>query len=173
MSNFIYAIFDEEDVLMKSIKPLKTNKVRIKEVFSPYPIHGLDHELGIKDTRISIACFLYGMTGCFLAILMVWYMMISDWPINIGGKPNFNLYKNIPAFIPVIFESTVLCAAHGMVITFYLRSKILPGVTALVPDVRMTDDHFVMQVEIKEHDQVDAVIGQLKSHGATEVKTII
>jgi hypothetical protein len=64
------------------------------------------------------------MTGCKLGFIDdVWYMNIFDWPMDIGGKPSFAFYKNLPAFIPVTFESTVLCAAHGMVITFLLRSK--------------------------------------------------
>jgi hypothetical protein len=97
-------------------------------------------------------------------------MNISDWPMDIGGKPNFAWWKNMPAFVPVLFESTVFCAAHGMVLTFYLRSKILPGVTAFVPDVRMTDDKLVMHVELKDASTEAEVTRLLKSHGAEEVK---
>lgn len=170
MSKSIFAIFDDEEVVLKNIKPLKESGVKIKDVFSPFPIHGLDHALGLKRTRISIACFIYGMIGCSLALLMTWYMMIEDWPMDIGGKPNFMFYKNLPAFIPVTFESTVLCAAHGMVITFYLRSKILPGVTPFVPDLRMTDDKFVMQVELSDASKEAEVTALLMRHGAIEVK---
>jgi hypothetical protein len=87
--------------------------------------------------------------------------------MDIGGKPNFTLLKNIPAFIPITFEVTVLCAAHGMVLTFYLRSKILPGVTPYVPDRRMSDDKFVMQLESTD---VLATRNLLLESGATEVK---
>ena len=170
MSKQIFAIFNDEDVLMKSIKPLRGTGVNINNVFSPFPIHGLDTELGLARTRISICAFLYGLTGLSLAVLMTWYMMISDWPMDIGGKPNFSYYKNIPAFVPVLFESTVLCAAHGMVITFYLRSKLLPGVTAFVPDVRMTDDRFVMQVELEDAATEEQITAVLIQHGAEEVK---
>jgi hypothetical protein len=101
---------------------------------------------------------------------MTWYMMISDWPMDIGGKPNFAFYKNMPAFIPVIFESTIFCAAHGMVITFYLRSKLLPGVTAFCPDVRMTDDKIIMQVEVTDAESEAKASSLLKEYGAEEVK---
>ena len=97
-------------------------------------------------------------------------MNISDWPMNIGGKPSFAFYKNLPAFVPVIFESTILCAAHGMVITFYLRSKLLPGITAFTPDVRMTDDKIIMQVEVDGAEQEANAIALLKEYGAEEVK---
>lgn len=170
MSKHIFAIFSDEDVLMESIKPLKTKGVKVKDVFSPYPIHGLDHALGLKPTRISICAFLYGLTGLGLAILMTWYMANSDWPMDIGGKPSSAWYKNVPAFVPILFETTVLCAAHGMVITFYLRSKLLPGVTAFVPDVRMTDDKFVMHVVLNDESSESNVTALLKAHGAEEVK---
>ena len=170
MSKTIFAIFSDSEVVLHQIPSLKSQGVKIKDVFSPFPIHGLDHALGLKRTRISICSFLYGMTGLSLAILMIWYMNISDWPMNIGGKPNYFFYKNVPAFVPVLFESTVLCAAHGMVITFYLRSKLIPGVTAFVPDVRMTDDKIVMQVEVKDDSKEADITALLMKAGAEEVK---
>lgn len=96
-------------------------------------------------------------------------MNIFDWPMDIGGKPSFAFYKNLPAFIPVTFESTVLCAAHGMVITFYLRSKLLPGVEPHVIHPRQADDYFVMKLETGEGN-VKAIEGYLKESGAIEIK---
>lgn len=170
MSKYLFAIYSDEDVLMHNIKPIRSQGVRIKEVYSPFPVHGMDQAIGHKRTRIAICSFIYGIIGCLLAILMTSYMMIHDWPMDIGGKPNFAFYKNLPAFMPVIFESTVFCAAHGMVITFYLRSKTLPGVTAFVPDFRMTDDKFVMQVECNDKSKEAEITSILMQHGADEVK---
>lgn len=165
----IYGIFNDEDVLMKAIKSLKEKGIKVADVISPYPVHGMDDAIGLNRTRISICCFLYGATGCCLAILMMWYMNIFDWPMDIGGKPSFNLYKNIPAFIPITFESTVLCAAHGMVITFYLRSKILPGVEPMVIHPRQADDHFVMTVATDDKN-TKSIEKMLVEYGAIEVK---
>jgi hypothetical protein len=166
----IYGIFNDEDVLMKAIKTLKEKGIAVRDVISPYPVHGMDNALGLNRTRISICCFLYGITGTCLALLMMWYMNIFDWPMDIGGKPSFALYKNIPAFIPVTFETTVLCAAHGMVITFYLRSKLLPGVEPPVFHYRQADDHFVMKIEADES-KTKAIEGYLNESGAVEVKS--
>jgi hypothetical protein len=99
----------------------------VKDVFSPFPVHGLDPIIGVKRTRLAIAAFMYGITGTSLALLGIWYFMIFDWPMNIGGKPSFRLYQNLPAFIPVTFEFTVFCAAHGMAITYLIRNKTLPA----------------------------------------------
>ena len=164
-----YGIFEDEDVMMKALVSLKQAGNRVTDVISPYPVHGMDAALGLNPTRISICCFLYGITGCCLAVLMMWYMNIFDWPMDIGGKPSFSLYKNFAAFVPVTFETTVLCAAHGMVITFYLRSKLLPGVEPPIYHARQADDYFVMTVESDEKD-VKKVISALTKSGALEVK---
>lgn len=165
-----YGIFDDDDVVMHAIPKLQEKKFRITDVISPFPIHGLDHALGLKRTRISMCAFLYGCTGTSLALLMMWYMNIWDWPMDIGGKPSFALYKNLPAFIPVTFESTVLCAAHGMAITFFLRSKLLPGVEPHVIDERMSDDRFVMSIEVKNDSEKEAAHSAMKAAGAIYVK---
>lgn len=166
----IYGIFEDDDVLLKAIGSLKEKGLKIVDVISPYPIHGMDKALGLKRTRISICCFLYGATGTSLALLMMWYMNIFDWPMDIGGKPSFALYKNLPAFIPVTFESTVLCAAHGMVITFLLRSKILPGVEPKIIDVRQSDDRMVMAVQVKDNQTAADFRTMIMAEGAVEVK---
>lgn len=165
----IIGIFDDEATLFKGIKQLQSKNIPIVDVFSPYPVHGLDKALGLKETRIAICAFIYAMIGVCLALTMMGYMMIVDWPMDIGGKPSFALIQNLPAFIPITFECAVLCCAHGMVWTFYFRSKVLPGVTPYVPDYRMTDDKLVMQLSAPAS-QVDAYRTALQAAGASEVK---
>jgi hypothetical protein len=169
MAKRIYGVYDDEEVLMKAIPALKAKGVDCKDVQSPFPIHGIEPLLNIPRTRISIASFLYGITGTSFALWMTWYMMIHDWPINIGGKPNFMLYMNLPAFIPVTFELTVFCAAHGMALTYLIRSKILPGVTAPIPHPRLTDDKFILHIDVKDENKTGEVGELIKSTGASEV----
>ena len=170
MSKRIYGVFEDEEVLKEGIVRLKEQGVVCRDVQSPFPVHGVEHLLNIPRTRISITSFLYGITGTSLALLMTWYMMVHDWPINIGGKPNFMLYLNLPAFIPVTFEMTVFCAAHGMALTFLLRSKLLPGVTAPIPVMGITDDKFVLHVDVKDAGNVQAVADMIRQAGAADVK---
>jgi hypothetical protein len=139
-------MYDDDAVLMTAAKDLVGQGVRVKDVFSPFPVHGIDPVIGIKRTRLAICSFMYAMTGTSLAILGMWYFMIQDWPMNIGGKPSFSLIENIPAFIPVTFEFSVLCGAHGMAITYLLRNGTLPGMPASNPDPRTTDDKFVVEI---------------------------
>lgn len=147
----IYVMYDDDEALKDSAKKLVSKGVKISEVFSPFPIHGIDPIIGIKNTRLGIMAFLYGMTGLTAATLGMRYFMITDWPMNIGGKPNFSYLDNMLAFVPISFEFTVLCAAHGMAITYLLRNKTLPGMPAQNPDPRTTDDKFVMEIRLNEN----------------------
>jgi hypothetical protein len=164
----IHAIYDDEEPLMASVKSLRSNGIRIKDAFTPFPVHGLDTAMGLPRTRLAICAFIYGITGASLATLMMWYMMVGDWPTDVGGKPSFSYYMNVPAFIPITFESTVLCAAHGMAITFFLRSWLVPGAKAKNPDPRTTDDKFMMVVETKEENKAN-VEALLRTGGASEI----
>jgi hypothetical protein len=149
MSNkVIHAIYDDDDVLLKAVKEVREAEHHIEEVFTPFPVHGLEKAMGIANTRIAITAFIYGLMGLGFAVWMMNYMMIEDWPQNIGGKPSFSYAENMPAFVPIMFELTVFFSAHLMVITFYLRSKIGPFVKAKNPDPRTTDNMFLMEVAV-------------------------
>lgn len=147
----IHAMYDDDHTCMEGAKKLVAKGVHVSTIFSPFPIHGIDPIIGVKQTRLGICAFMYGLTGTMLALLAIRYFMIVDWPMIIGGKPNGSLLENLPAFIPVTFEFTVLCAAHGMSITYMLRNKTLPGMPAHNPDPRTTDDKFVMEVKLSEN----------------------
>ena len=164
----IYAMYDDDDVLKDGAKRLVGKGVHVADVYSPFPIHGIDPIIGVKHTRLGINAFLYGLTGTTLAIIAINYFMIQDWPMNIGGKPSFSMLENLPSFIPIIFEFTVLCAAHGMVITYYLRCWMMPGAAPKNPDPRTTDDKFLMIVETPE-DNKSNLESLLKDGGATEI----
>ncbi|MEZ0005312.1 MULTISPECIES: DUF3341 domain-containing protein [Flavobacterium] len=171
MSNkVIYAIYNDDDVLMDAVKKTRAAHHHIEEVFTPFPVHGLDKAMGISPTRLAICAFLYGLVGLSVATTMMNYIMISDWPQDIGGKPSFSYIENMPAFVPVMFEMTVFFAAHLMVITFYMRSRLWPFKKAENPDVRTTDDHFLMEVAV--HGDENELVTFFQNTGAVEVKVI-
>jgi len=152
-NKFLHAIYDDDDKLLDAVKFLKKEGVYIEDVFTPFPVHGLDKALGLEPTRISIAGFLYGCIGFAFAILMMNYIMIEDWPQNIGGKPSFSFIENMPAFVPIMFELTVFFSAHLMVITFYLRSRLWPFKSAENPIPETTDDKFLVQIPVSDNEK--------------------
>ena len=142
--NFVVGVFDDEDVLLHAVEKIRGKGVKIHEVYSPFPVHGLDEALGYKKTRLPIAAFLFGMTGTSLALIMQIWMLGYDWPMIIGGK-NF---ASLPPFIPVTFELTVLLSALGMVATFLIVSDMKPYRWPQQFDNRSTDDNHIMAIDL-------------------------
>ena len=152
-SKVIHALYDDDDLLLKAVKEIRSNKFHIEEVYTPFPVHGLDKALGLEGTKIAITSFMYGCLGFIVSILMMNYIMIEDWPQNIGGKPSFSYIENMPSFVPIMFELTVFFAAHLMVITFYMRSKLWPFKNAENPNPLTTDDKFLMEISIGKNEE--------------------
>ena len=166
-SKLVHAVYDDDDTLLHAVKDVKKADYHIEEVFTPFPVHGLDHAMGLAGTRIAVAAFMYGILGFAVAVTMINHIMIEDWPQNIGGKPSFSFMENLPAFILVMFEMTVFFAAHLMVITFYLRSKLWPFKKAENPMPETTDDKFLMQVAVDGDEK--KLMTLLKKSGAIDV----
>jgi len=166
----IHALYTDDDVLMSAVKAVKAEKHHIEEVYTPFPVHGLDKAMGLEPTRIAIAAFLYGCIGLTVATLMMNFIMIEDWPQNIGGKPSFSYIENMPAFVPIMFELTVFFAAHLMVITFYLRSRMWPFKNSENPDPRTTDDHFLVEILIQDNEKKLKAL--LAKTGAVELHVV-
>jgi hypothetical protein len=168
MSNIKYILghFEDPDDLMHGIDKLHENNVSIYDVFTPMPIHGIEDKLGIKRSRLPKAAFLFGITGTATAFAMLYYMLVIDWPMNIGGKPAFAF----PDFIPVMFELTVLFCAFGMVGTFFFATHLFPGRAPRVMDLRATNDRFVIAIDAKENPYPAKIDDILKEAGAVEIK---
>ena len=169
-SKVIHAFYNDDEVVLDAVKKVKAANHHIEEVFCPFPVHGLDKAMGLAPTRIAITSFMYGITGLGIAIWLTYYTMIADWPQDIGGKPSFSWGENMPAFVQIMFELTVFFAAHLMVITFYIRSRIWPFKKAENPDPRTTDDHFLMEIEL--HDNEEELTALLKETGAVEINVV-
>jgi len=171
MSNqVIHALYDDDDVLLSAVKAVVKDKHHIEEVYTPFPVHGLDKAMGLEETRISIMAFIYGCIGLSVSVLMMNFIMILDWPQNIGGKPSFSYLENMPAFVPVMFEMTVFFAAHLMVITFYLRSRLWPFKKAENPNPLTTDDKFLMEIAVDNNESDLKAL--LKKTGAIDIQVI-
>ncbi len=168
MSNqVIHALYDDDDTLLHAVKEVRAEKHHIEEVYTPFPVHGLDKAMGLEETRLAIMAFIYGCIGFSVAVTMINFIMIQDWPQNIGGKPSFSFLENMPAFVPVMFEMTVFFAAHLMVITFYLRSRLWPFKEAENPNPLTTDDKFLMEVSVNGNEKELKAL--LEKTGAIEI----
>ncbi len=169
IKKFVVGCFDEESVLFDAVKKVRKAGYKIHDVYTPMPIHGLDQVMGLRDTSLHTAGFIYGITGTTVALSFISWVFTSDWPLNIGGKPHFAL----PAWIPIMFELTVLFAAVGMVLTFCYLCQLAPFVKKHHFHLRSTDDKFVMVLEATAKTDENAAQAFLQSVGGSEVNVQI
>jgi len=162
----LYGLYDDETDLLRAVKQAKADHIEIMDVYSPFPVHGLDPILGLEESRLHIAGFVYGLMGTLTAFLGMTWIFTKDWPIVFGGKP----YWSVPAFIPITFELTVLFASIGMVVSFYTVCGLGPGVTNAYLDDRITDDKFCIAFDKSEVNTSKAE-SFLSSTGASVIKT--
>ena len=167
VKKFVVGNFYDEAVLFPAVKKVRRAGYKIHDVFTPFPIHGLDKAMGLRDTSLHTAGFVYGITGTTTAVSFITWALTTDWPINFGGKPFFSL----PAWIPIMFELTVLFAAVGMVLTFCYLCQMAPFVKKDHFHLRATDDLFVMAIECTEKTNEGEVSDFLRNIGAVEVTT--
>jgi hypothetical protein len=166
--NFIIGVFDEEEVLMEAIPKIRKQGVKIHEVYTPYPVHGLDEVLGYSPSNLPVGAFIFGLTGTICALTMMIGMLGFDWPMDIGGKP----FIPLPAFIPITFEVTVLFASWGMAIAFLIVANLKPWGTPVIFDKRSSDNKFVMAIDLGKNKIENAQITKvLKDTGAAEINT--
>jgi len=165
-TKMILGLFDDPDEMMHGIEKLQKNSVPIYDVYTPMPIHGIEDKLGIKESRLGYAAFCFGCLGGSVIFSIIYYTLVHDWPLNIGGKPNFAM----PNFVPFTFEWTILWTAFGMVFTFFYATHLFPGRTPRVMDLRATDDRFVIAIDAKGNIPHDDITRILQEAGAVEVK---
>ena len=161
---FVVGCFDDEDLLFPAVKKVRTVGYKIHDIYTPFPVHGLDHAMGLRETSLHTAGFIYGITGTTTALSCISWILTKDWPLNIGGKPHFAL----PAWIPITFELTVLFAAVGMVLTFCYLCQLAPFVKKHRFHLRATDDLFVMVIECTDKTNTDDLKSFLSNAGAIE-----
>lgn len=162
---FVVGSFTEEATLFAAVKKVRKAGYKLHDVYTPFPIHGLDKEMGLRDTSIHTAGFIYAIFGTTTALSFMTWVFTKDWPLNIGGKPHFAL----PAWVPIMFEFTVLCSCVGMVLTFCYLCQLAPFVKKHHFHERATDDLFVMAIECTPKTNEGEVSGFLNTAGAIEV----
>ena len=160
--------YDQEANLLEAVKSLRENNIKIKDVFSPYPVHGLDHAMGLRRSWLPRAAFIGGAIGAVSGLLFQIWVFTKAYPINIGGKP----YLSIPSFIPVTFECAVLFAAFAIVFAYLFRSNLGLGADNKIYDERATDDRFVVVLDTSgtENSKAEEIRKTFEGTGAMNVK---
>jgi mono/diheme cytochrome c family protein len=143
----VLGIFDGPSELLSAARTLRARHTGPLEAYTPYPVHGLDHALGLERSWIGGAVFVMGLLGAISAMAFQWWTSTVSYPIPTGGKPLFSWQ----AFVPVMFEATVLFAAFTAGLGMLLVANRLPlfGHPMLSSNAiaATTRDRFALSVE--------------------------
>jgi hypothetical protein len=148
---------DPQSLLIATTKLKQSGQFTHFDAYTPYPIHGLEHAAGLKRSPLPWVTLIGGLTGFTIAWLLQWGTSVMDWPIIVGGKP----FNSWPAFVPVLFELTVLIAALSTVgAMFFLNG--LPNIKRAAYDPRITRDKFALVIEVPPPKKL---AGEFDDHG--------
>ncbi len=165
----IIGVYEDEDQIVEAIHQIQDKGIKIKDVFTPIPLHGVFEALKL-ETRLPYATFLYGVVGTSITFAFLYWTSVVSYPLKFGGKP-----LNSLSFIIIMFVATILIATFLTFMTFFIRQKLYPGKESTVLDPRATDDKFIIVID-KEDDMttkdLDHIKTALKDSGASEVNEV-
>jgi hypothetical protein len=169
----VMAEFDNPSHLVTAARRTYEEGYRRINGYSPYPIEELWEAIGFHRTGLPIIVLIGGIIGGLGGFLMQYYLSVFDYPLNVGGKP----FNSWPAFIPITFETTILCAAlaavFGMLALNKLPQPYHPVFNA--PNFKLaTRDHFFLVIEANDprydHDEVVEFLKSLEPKEVTDVE---
>jgi len=164
----IAGIWLDEDKIVKAAEKVREFGCKKFDAITPYPVHGMEEACGIERSKIPWVTFFAGLFGGSFGLWLTWWTSAVNWPVNIGGKPFFSL----PAFIPVIFELTILFAALSSVAALFIITRI-PRHDPPVIDVDLTSHKFAIFVPTNDQNYDESKLTQMfKELGAIEVKKV-
>jgi hypothetical protein len=160
------AIFDTEAAVLKAAEAVRKAGFQKFDAITPYPVHGMEEAMGLKRSWIPYVAFAMGVTGCFLGWLLQWWTSAVNWPLNIGGKP----FHSLPAFIPIMFEVTILLAALSSVAALFYACG-LPKVNPPIIHPDLTCHKFGIFIPKDDVGYDDRKVEDLlRGLGASEIK---
>lgn len=162
----IAGIWLEEHQILKAARKVRESGFTKFEAISAYPVHGMEEACGIKRSWIPYVAFTMGLAGLAGGLGLTYWTSAVDWAVNVGGKPFFSL----PAFIPIMFELTILFSALSSVAALFYACGI-PRMDPPVIDPDLSCHKFAIFIPQNDTGYDEAKIESMfKELGATEVK---
>jgi len=165
----VLALFSSPENLVLAIKKVRTSlSIKSMEAFTPFPVHGLEHAMGLKRSWIPYFTLCMALIGATLGFGFQYWTHAVSWPLNIGGKPFFSW----PAYVPIAFECMILIGGVSTVIILYVVCG-LPRYDKPVLDPRLTADCFGLFIDNSDKNFDEKRLNEIfKEVHALEVKQI-
>lgn len=168
----LLAQFETPADIMHAAMAVRDAGFRKWDVFTPFPIHGMDDAMALPSSKVGYFTFVGGVTGFFAGMSMIWFMNKFDYPLVVGGKP---LFSPLPAF-PVSYELTILLSAFGTLLGLAFLNRLPRLNNPLFNSERFkraTNDKFFVYVEAADPKFSPAEVRALLEHnGASAVEEI-
>src|SRR5699024_197156 len=168
----VLAEFRNPKELMDAAEAVQKSGYKSYDTYAPYPIHGMEKAMGIKESPLGWIVLAGGLIGGIGALWLMIWVMGYEYPMNISGKP----FINIPIYVPITFELTVLVAAFATVYGVFSLSGLprfnnpLFGVDRFK---KATDDGFFVCIEASDNLFAEDKVTQLfRDNGATHIETV-
>jgi hypothetical protein len=116
----IIAQFDTPADAIAAAAKVRDAGFRKWDVYTPYPVHGMDKAMGVKSSKVGWFAFLGGVIGYTSGMIMIWWMNTYDYPILIGGKPMFSPYSAFPPS----YELTILLGSFGSLLGMLFLNRL-------------------------------------------------
>ena len=169
----VMAQFDSPSALVAAARESYAAGYRQINGYSPFPIEELSEAIGFKRTTLPLIVLGGGIIGAVGGFFMQYWMEVIDYPINVGGKP----FNSWPAFIPITFECTVLCAAFAAVFGMLALNKLPQPYHPVfnAPNFALaTRDSFFLVIESKDpkfdHDEAMRFLKSLEAREVNDVE---
>ena len=161
-------IFLDEHQVVDAARKVREAGFTKFDAISPFPLHGMEEAVGIKRSVIPYVSFVAALVGLAAGLGLTYWTSVVSWPINVGGKPFFSL----PAFIPIMFELTILFSALSSVMALLYYTN-LPQFDPPVIDPDLTSHKFAIFIPLNDTGYDESKISSLlTSLGADEVKKV-
>jgi hypothetical protein len=143
------------------------------DVFTPFPVHGMDKAMGLRNSKVGWFAFIGGLTGYLTGMLMIWWMNAFDYPLIVGGKPMFSPF----AAFPPSYELTILFGAFGAIFGMLYLNRLPRLHHPLLKNRRFTSgvthDKFYIVIESCDPRYSESEVRQLlESAGSRHIERV-
>jgi hypothetical protein len=145
----LLAEFDAPEPLVAAARRAHAAGYRAMDAYTPFPVEGLSAAIGFRRTWLQALVFLAGLGGCVGAFAMQYLSATWHYPITVAGRP----YNSWPAFVPLMFELTVLAASlTALVVMIGLNGLPRPHHPLFGSELfeRATRDRFFLCIEARD-----------------------
>src|SRR5215212_7793522 len=143
------AEFSTSSAVLHAAEKVRDAGFRRWDVFTPFPVHGMDKAMGLKNSKVGWFAFIGGVAGYTLGMLMIWWMNAIDYPIVVGGKPMFSPHGAFPPS----YELTILFGSFGSLLGMLFLNKLPRLHHPLLKNKRfalVTHDRFFVVIETSD-----------------------